>query len=121
MTFSALLMAGETDEARATGAELYDLALRLDISKLYTALDAMAFLACVDKRHEAAARILSCADAAHESHGQTSRRPVEARMRAEVIRLLDEALGQLWRARPTDTRDQFDEAAACSLALGLRA
>ena len=121
MTFSALLIAGETDEARATGAELYDLALRLDISKLYTVLDAMAFLACVDGRHEAAARVIGRADAAHEAHGQARRRPVEARMRAEASRVLDESLGPTWRARPTDTRDQFDEAAACSLALGLRA
>ena len=48
VTFSALLIAGELDEARATGAELYELAMRLDTSKLYTVLDAMAFLACTE-------------------------------------------------------------------------
>ena len=33
--FGALLLAGETDEARATAAELHDLAVRLDPGKLY--------------------------------------------------------------------------------------
>ena len=46
MTFIALLISDELPEARATGAELLELALRLDRSKLYTVLDAMAFLAC---------------------------------------------------------------------------
>lgn len=36
MTFSALLIAGDLDEARATAGELYDLALRLDTGKLYS-------------------------------------------------------------------------------------
>ena len=33
LTFSALLIAGEIGEARATGAELYELALRIDTSQ----------------------------------------------------------------------------------------
>jgi hypothetical protein len=55
MIFSALLLTGETDEARATGAERYDLAMRLDTSKLYSVLDAMAFLACEDRHFDVAA------------------------------------------------------------------
>jgi hypothetical protein len=119
MTFSALLIVGETDEARATGAELYDLALRLDTSKLYMVLDAMAFLACKELRYDAAARIAACADVAHEAHGQARRRPAEERMRTAVITVLDEHLGRAWRDSTSDSRDRLDEAAACSLALGL--
>jgi predicted ATPase/DNA-binding winged helix-turn-helix (wHTH) protein len=121
MTFSALLLAGETGEARATGAELYELALRLDTSKLYTVLDAMAFLACEEGRYDVASRIAACSDAAHEAHGQAHRRPAEERMRTAVKTVLDEHLGQACSAPSGDTREQFDEEAACSVALGLRA
>jgi predicted ATPase/DNA-binding winged helix-turn-helix (wHTH) protein len=121
MTFSALLIAGANDEARVNGAELYEVALRLDTSKLYLVLDAMAFLACTDRRYDAAARISAFADVAHETHGQARRRPTEEWMRASVTRILDEHLGPLWRSRAMDAREQLDEAAACSLGLGLRA
>lgn len=121
MLFSALLLAGETDEARATGAELYELAIRLDPSKLYTVLDAMAYLARQDRRHKTAARIAACADAAHESHGQSRRGPAEERMRSAVAAALDECLGAKWRGAALDKRETLDEAAACLLALGLRA
>src|ERR1700722_881302 len=121
MTFSALLIAGDIDEARASGAELYELALRLDTGKLYSVLDAMAFLACVDRRHDAAARIAAYADVAHVAHGQARRRPIEEHMRAGATSILDKCLGPLWRDQATDAREQLDEAAACSLALGLRA
>ena len=120
MTFSALLLSGELDEARATGAELYDLALRLDTSKLYSVLDAMAFLACAERRYSAAARISACADVAHAEHGQSRRRPAEERMRTVVMKMLDENLGAQWRESVQDSRDSLDESAACSLALGLR-
>jgi hypothetical protein len=120
MIFSALLLAGETDEARATGAELYDLALRLDTSKLFLALDAMAFLACVDRGFELAARIERCSDAAHEAHGQRRRRPAEERMRAVVEARLDQELGAAWRSPAGKSFEPVDEAGACSLALGLR-
>jgi predicted ATPase len=121
MTFNALLIAGHTEEARATGAELYELALRLDTSRLYTVLDAMAFLACVDARYEVAARIATRADLAHETHGQARRRPVEERMRAAVTMRLDACLGLDWRANSSAPREPLDEAAACSLGLGLSA
>ena len=121
VTFSALLIAGATDEARAYGAELHELALRLDTSKLYSVLDPMAYLACTDRNYEVAARIAAFADIAHQAHGQARRRPTEERMRASVTRVLDENLGPQWRARATDAREQLDETAACSLALGLRA
>jgi predicted ATPase len=117
--FSALLLAGEIDEARASGAELYQLALRLDTSKLYSVLDAMAYLACVDRRYEVAARIAAFSDTAHEAHGQTRRRPTEERMRISAAAVLDEILGPMSRACAPDARERFDEAAACSLALGL--
>ena len=80
MTFSALLIAGAIDEARATGAELFDLALRLDTSKLYLVLDAMTFLACTDRLYDVAARIAIYSDLAHEAHGQARRRPTEEQM-----------------------------------------
>jgi hypothetical protein len=121
MTFSALLIAGDVDEARSTGGELYDLARRLDAGKLYSVLDAMAFLACTDARYDAAARIAVFADEAHDAHGQARRRPAEAQMRSRVTKILDECLGAGWREGTTEPRERFDEAAACSLALGLRA
>jgi predicted ATPase/DNA-binding winged helix-turn-helix (wHTH) protein len=120
MIFSALLIAGDFDEARATGAELYELALRFDASKLYSVLDAMAFLACIDHRDEAAARVFAFADVAHQAHGQARRRPTEERMRAEVMKILDERAGTAWQSRAAQSRDRLDEAGACSLALGLR-
>lgn len=119
--FNALLIAGDITEARATGAELCELAHRLDAAQLYTVLDAMAFLACVDGRYGVAARIITVADVAHEAHGQARRRPTEEQMRAKVIDMLDQNLESSWRISATDDREPLDEAEACSLALGLRA
>jgi tetratricopeptide (TPR) repeat protein len=119
--FGALLMAGETQEARATAKELYDLALRLDASKLYMVLDAMALLACEARNDEVAARIVVCADAAHEAHGQTRRRAAEERIRSTVTAILDERLSQAWYECVKDRHEPLDEATACALALGLRA
>ena len=119
LIFSALLLANEVDEARAIGAELYDLARRFDTGKLYTTLDAMACLAVLDRRHEAAARILACADREHESHGLARRRPVEEKLRAAVIATLEKEFGAQWRLAPSDARHSVDESSACELALGM--
>ncbi|HEY2634869.1 MAG TPA: winged helix-turn-helix domain-containing protein [Steroidobacteraceae bacterium] len=119
--FNALLVGGDITEARAIGAELFELAHRLDTSQLYLVLDAMAFLACVDGRYDVAARIIAVADAAHDAHGQARRRPTEEQMRTQVIQLLDQNLESAWRISAADARDPLDEAEACSLALGLRA
>ena len=120
MIFSALLIAGETEEARAIGAELYEIATRFDTSKLYSVLDAMAFLCCEERRFDAATRIAACSDKAHEAHGEGRRRPVEERMRALVAARLDESLGAAWRAPVGGGVEPMDEAAACSFALGLQ-
>ncbi len=117
----ALLIAGDIAEARATGAELFDLAHRFDSSQLYTVLDAMAYLACADGRCEVAARIITVADVAHETHGQARRRPTEEQMRTMVTKILDQNLGAAWRISATDAREHLNEVEACSLALGLRA
>jgi predicted ATPase/DNA-binding winged helix-turn-helix (wHTH) protein len=117
--FSALLIAGEIQEARSTGKELHDLALRLDASKLYMVLDAMALLACEEKNFETAARIVACSDAAHEAHGQTQRRAAEERVRTSVTAMLDERLGPSWYQRFENRHEPLDEAKACALALGL--
>lgn len=119
MVFSALLLTGELNEARSVGAELYELAVRLDASKLYTVLDAMAFLACLEHRHPAAARIAVCSDISHEAHGQSRRRPAEEKMRSAALQCLGENLGSSWRENVLTSRDPLNEAAACSLALGL--
>jgi hypothetical protein len=37
-----------------------------------------------------------------------------------VTGILDERLGPVWRTAATDVREQLDEVAACSLALGYR-
>jgi predicted ATPase/DNA-binding winged helix-turn-helix (wHTH) protein len=121
VVFNALLIAGDLTEARATGAELFELAHRFDTGELYTVLDAMAFLACVDGRYDVAARIIAVADVAHETHGQARRRPTEEQMRTMVIKLLDQNLESDWRIFATDAREHLDETEACSLALGLRA
>ena len=121
LTFSALLIAGDTAEARATGAELFDLVVRHDTSKLYTVLDAMAFLACEDRQYQLAARISGCAAVAHEAHGQVRRRPAAERMHSAVAAVLNEHLGETWRAGTDRSREPLDEVTACSLALGLSA
>jgi hypothetical protein len=117
--FSALLMTGQTQEARATGKELYDLAMRSDPSKLYIVLDAMALLACEERDYEAAARIVVCADVAHEAHGQARRRAAEGRIRTAVTAILDERLSQSWYESVKERHEPLDEATACALALGL--
>ncbi|MBV8740204.1 MAG: hypothetical protein JOZ12_00390, partial [Sinobacteraceae bacterium] len=89
--------------------------------QFYTVLNAMAFLACAEGRCELAARIALHADVAHETHGQLRRRPAQERMRAAVSDSLDLRLGSLWRSGIVNSRERFDEAAACELALGLRA
>jgi predicted ATPase len=120
MVCSALLLAGATQEARALAAEAYDLALRFDPRKLYSALDAMAYLASVDGRNEAAARIMACAERAHQAYGQLRRRPVQERLHAAMVARLCERLGPSWSAALTAAGERLDEAAACALALGLR-
>ncbi len=117
--FGALLLAGEVDEARSTAAELYELAVRLDPSKLYSVLDAMAYLACVETRYAEAARIVRCADAARAAHGQARRRPTEEHLRVASTALLEAHLGQEWRSAGDSAL--LDEVAACSLALGYQA
>ena len=119
VTFSALLIAGETDEARAAGAELYELAARFDSGKLYLALDAMALLACRERHYETAARIAACADAALEVHGRARRRPAAQRVRGVVDMVLDENLGPEWRTGRPPGEERLDEARACTLALGI--
>jgi predicted ATPase len=121
MTFSALLLAGELEEARAIGAELYELAAPLENNKLCLALDAMAFLACEERRYEAAARIAACADAAHDAQGQARRRPAQERVRVAVLAALNERLGEAWRTSLKPSRERLNETGACALALGLSA
>jgi hypothetical protein len=118
LLFTALLLAGEREEADEIGAELYRLALAFDASRLYLVLDAMALLASLD-RPEAALRILACSDAAHAAHGQARRRPAEQRARAATERRLDISLGAQWREVIVPARERLDEAGACALALGL--
>jgi predicted ATPase/DNA-binding winged helix-turn-helix (wHTH) protein len=120
MIFSAWLILGDLPEARPVGAELYALALRLDPSKLYSVLDAMAYLACLDHMETAAARIIACADAAHAAHGQARRRPTEERMRDAAVKILNDRLGKNWSVVVAQAPQKIDESHACALALGLR-
>ena len=114
--FSALLLAGEAEEAHATGRELYDLARALDPGRLHAVLYAMAYLACGQRRYAVAARVVAAADRAHDAHGQLRRRPVDERLRASVL----DVLGTLGQAAPCGRGvDRLpDEVAACELALG---
>ncbi|HJS89260.1 MAG TPA: winged helix-turn-helix domain-containing protein [Steroidobacteraceae bacterium] len=117
LAFSALLMAGELEEARALGAELHALAQSSEMDKLYLALDAMALLACKGARYADATRIAGCAEEARAAHGQVRRRPAEAHMHEAVKRILEERLGPGWQSG-TDA-EPLDELAACSLALDM--
>jgi predicted ATPase/DNA-binding winged helix-turn-helix (wHTH) protein len=115
---SALLIGGELDEARAMCGELHELAVRFDSSKLYTALDTLAFLACQERRFDDSRRIAHCSHVAHEAREHLRRRPVEERMRAAVVDSLNQHLGPKWAAANAPNQ-HFDVAAACALALGL--
>ena len=117
--FTALLLKGEIAEARATGIELYELAMQLDPGILYSVVDAMAYLACTERRFDAAAQISCAADRFHRAHGQGRRRPMEERMHVAVLALLDEHLAPGWQALQSGRT--IDEAGACALALGLTA
>lgn len=119
IVFSALLLAGEIEEARSVGAEIYALAVRLDAGRLYTALDAMALLACLEGRHPIAARVAACADSAQTLHGQLRRGPVEERVRTVVAQTLEAELGPGWSAAMDRDRSVIDEGMACARALGL--
>jgi predicted ATPase/DNA-binding winged helix-turn-helix (wHTH) protein len=118
LLFGALLLAGEIDEARAAGMELYDLARRFDVARLYPVLDAMALLAALEGRHDVAARICASAETAHVRHGQVQRRPAGERIRASVLEILDRKLGAGWRARSADGAALPGEEEACAMALG---
>lgn len=120
LTFSALLLAGELAEARSAGGELYTLALRLDTSRLYVTLDAMAYLACADGRYAVAERVLECAERVRAARGQARRRPVDERLRARAMQLLAQRTGDsAERSDPLSEREVLDETTACALALGL--
>ena len=118
LLFGALLLAGEIDEARAAGLELYELARRFDLARLYPVLDAMALLAALEGRHDVAARISAGSESAHLRHGQTQRRPAGERIRESTREILDQNLGAAWRGRHADGTGLPDEAEACVLALG---
>ena len=120
LVFTALLLAGELEEARAVGVELHELASRVDVSRLHAVLDALAYLACLGQRYPAAARIALCADRCHAARGQPQRQPVAERMRSAVAAVLDDRIGQSWRSAAADDREPLDEAAAGALALGLQ-
>ncbi len=120
LLFGALLLAGEFEEARAAGIELYELAKRLDLGRRYQSLDAMALLAASRGRHELAVRIAVASESAHESRGQVRRGPAAARLRGEVEALLDGALEPGWRTLTNDGTATLDEGEACERALGLR-
>ena len=115
----ALLQTGELDEARTIAHEILEVGTRLEPSRLYTALDAMAHLACAEKHYAAAARIAACADAAYALHGQGERRLTEARLRSQIHADLERELGSGWQESAVDPRRPLDERGACALALGL--
>ena len=83
-TLQALLQTGELEEARAIAYEILEIGTRLEPARLYTALDAMAQLACAEKHFKVAARIAASADAAYALHGQGERRLTEARLREQI-------------------------------------
>ena len=115
VTFTALLLAGELTEARDCGAELLALGRRIDVSKLYAVLDAMAYLACLEGRMDLAARIVASADQALRAHGLPGRRPAGQRIHATLTHKLKVG------GPESAARGRLDELTACALALGLQA
>ena len=75
----------------------------------------MACLACEEQRPEVAARVVRAADAAHLSHAQTRRGPIEQRLRAAVVATLDRELGPDWA--DADAGRVASEVEACAMAL----
>jgi predicted ATPase/DNA-binding winged helix-turn-helix (wHTH) protein len=120
-TLEALLQSGEVQEARAIACEILEVGTRLEPARLYTALDAMAQLACAEKRYPVAARVAACADAAYALHGQGERRLTEARLREHIETCLARELGTGWRESAVDRNAPLDERGACALALGFTA
>ena len=120
-TLQALLQTGELEEARAIAYEILEIGTRLEPARLYTALDAMAQLACAEKHFKVAARIAASADAAYALHGQGERRLTEARLREQIENCLEHELGADWRESAIDRSAPLDERGACALALGLAA
>ncbi len=118
-TLQALLQTGELEDARAIGYEILETGTRLEPARLYTALDAMAQLACAERQFRQAARVAACADAAYALHGQGERRLVEARLRAQTESCLERELGADWRESAVDRSAPLDERGACALVLGL--
>ena len=118
-TLHALLQKGELGEARTIALEILEVGTRLEPARLYTALDAMAQLACAEGRYRVAARVAARADAAYAQHGQGERRLTEARLRAQVDECLERELGAGWRESASDPQLPLDERGACALALGL--
>jgi len=121
LLFSALVIRGEMEEARAAGAEIIELATRLDIRELSTVLDAMTCLACAEGRFAEAVRVAACSAAVHEARAHLRRRPVAQRMRADAVKALNEQLGPGWESVGSTASWALDELSACSLALGLSA
>jgi predicted ATPase/DNA-binding winged helix-turn-helix (wHTH) protein len=118
-TLHALLQKGELEEARTIALEILEVGTRLEPARLYTALDAMAQLACAEGRYPVAARVAARADAAYAQHGQGERRLTEARLRAQVDECLERELGAGWRESASESQLPLDERGACALALGL--
>ncbi len=90
------------------------------LGRRHQSLDAMALLALREggTRLRHVSRL--AADAAHESRGQAGRRPAAARIRGEIDRLLDAALGAGWRSHADAVQAPLGEQEACDRALGLR-
>jgi hypothetical protein len=120
-TLEALLRSGELQEARAVAYEILEVGTRFEPARLYTALDAMTQLACVEKRYTVAARVAAYADAAYALHGQGERRLTEARLREQIEACLVRELGTGWRESAVEGNAPLDERGACALALGLTA
>ena len=119
VVFKALLLGGERAQARAIGLEVQDLGQRQDKGRLYTVLDAMAFLACEEGRYAAAVRIVRAADVVYQSDAKSGRGPIDERLRVKVAAILEREIGSGWSA--TCQGRPADEFEACALALAIEA
>ena len=122
LMFSALLLARQLAEARSVGAELHELAMRLDPSRLDAVLNAMALLVALEQPMPCrlAARIAVLADQSDRVRGQVRCRPVDERVRAALMQCLDEqSRAEVASPDPSMLSWPLDAPSACAQALGL--
>jgi predicted ATPase/DNA-binding winged helix-turn-helix (wHTH) protein len=110
---AALLLEGDRSGARAAAAEALPLLWRNGWH--YLLLDSIAYLAALEGRADAGARLLGVADAWYTAHGD-ERQPNEARLARRAAAAIAAALGDVAATQARMAGRALDESAAQALA-----